>query len=556
MSSGTMGQPGVVRRLLSGVASRLGGNGNLGSDDRAARQNAAGRIARLGLTPRQQALNHLWAWYRSQHYDARKVDWNGQEVLTPIEHESVATAGFLPAGFYDAQSLPLKFRRPRAPYALVKVVVDRFTGLLFSERHHPTLRVEGDPATEDYSNALAEEARLWPAMLQARAFGGAMGTFVLGFQFLDGKPAIEVHDPRWCFPEFSDRSTLELAKLEKRYIYEEEVKDQVTGISEPVAFWYRRVIDTERDVLFKPAPVGSGDEPEWQVEREVVHGFGFHPCVWGQNLPLQDDIDGDPDCLGIYDLVEAIDALYSQANKGTLASCDPTVVIASDVDMAEVLKGSDNAIKLPSGSSAAYMEITGSGLKTAVEIADRLREHALEVAQCVLEHPEMSQRTATEIERVYSSMLSKADILREQYGEKGIKPLLNKMIMAVQKLESPVAVEGEGVVRQMVKIPARVVEDASGNQTLVQRRLGPGGSLGIQWPHYFEPMLTDVELAARSAGAAKLAGLLDIEHAAKFVAQYFGVRNVQAMLKRIEAERKAQVSEAEQSALKAIARSY
>ena len=72
----------------------------------------------------------------------------------------------------------------------------------------------------------------------------------------------------------------------------------------------------------------------------------------------------------------------------------------------------------------------------------------------------------------------------------------------------------------------------------VEHKIGPGGVLKLQWPHYFDPVLSDVTAATTAASHAKIGGLIDEEHASKFVAEYFGVEDVQAMLKKIEAEKK------------------
>lgn len=516
----------------------------LRSDPGAARNTALAmgdkfmsRMARLGMTPRQQELNRLWSWYRCDHYGARKFDWDGQQHADPLEHEAIASAGFIPPGYYDAGAqFPLKFRRPTAPYNLVKVIVDRFTATLFSERRHPVLRMEGDSDTEDYIHALAESSRLWPTMMLARTYGGASGSVAVGFQFVGGKPVVEVHDPRWLFPQFKDRIALKLASLEKRYIFPVEARDPETGAWGEVWYWYRRIIDEQSDVVFKPVPVGDGEEPIWEEDVRVDHNLGFCPVVWVQNLPVLDDIDGDPDCVGIYDLVESIDALLAQANIGTVKNCDPTTKIITDADIGEIRKGSGHAIKLPIGSDAGYMEITGSGPEAARKMAEELRRYALEVAQCVLEHPEMERRTATEIERVYSTMIAKADILREQYGQRCVIPLVEMMVEAARKLSTSV-MGSDGIERSSVDLPPRFRPDSAEK---VARVLGPGGLLKIQWPGYFEPTLSDVDLATRSAIAAKAGGLIDAEHASKFVAGYYRIEDVPAMLKQIESEENVQ----------------
>lgn len=525
MSSGTRFEPYAARQMQGALAPEV-----------------MGRVARLGLSPRQQEMNRLWATYRGQQYSARKIDWDGTEKSQGIDAEAIASAGFLPPGYYDAgASFPIKFRRPSVPYHLRKVIVDRFTGLLFSDRKHPAIRVEGDSIAEDYVRTLAEVSRLWPAMIMVRTYGGSMGTTAAGFQFIDGKPVVEVHDPRWCFPVFEDRYALRLASMEKKYMFPVDERDPETGEWIQRPYWYRRIIDTERDVLFKAVPV-SDEEPQWEVEREVVHGFGFCPVVWVQNMPVQDDIDGDPDCLGVDDMCEQIDALLSQANQGILASCDPTLKIITDAELDSVRKGSKNALKLPQGSTADYMEISGQGIKSALDMVTHLREMVLEVAQCVLDQPggASSRRTATEIEKLYASMLAKADVLREQYGERCIKPLLEMMVRAVRLLEKPRAVEG-GIIRQMVKLPPRIVTKDDLSIVREPRKLPDDADMEINlnWGPYFNPSLDEAFKAVQAATTARLGGMLDHEHAVAFTAPYFLVEDARAMARKVQQEQQA-----------------
>jgi hypothetical protein len=505
-------------------------------------------IARLGMSPRQQDLNRMWAAYRGLQYASRKVGWDGMESVRGVDAEAIATAGFIPPGYYDAgATFPLKFRRPSAPYHLRKVVVDRFSGLLFSERRHPRLVVEGDPETEDYVRTLAEVARLWPAMVMARTYGGAMGSVALGFQFLEGRPLVEVHDPRWTHPTFKDRYQLVLESVEKRYMYPVDERDEETGAWKQVAYWYRRVIDETSDTLYQPCKVDN-EEPVWKVANKVTHNFGFCPVVWVQNLPVQDDIDGDSDCMGIEDLCEQIDALLSQATQGVLANCDPTLRIVSDADLDSIKKGSKNAIKLPAGSSADYMELSGSGPKAATEMADKLRELALEVAQCVLDHPDVANRTATEVERVYSSMLAKADVLREQYGERGVKPLVEMMLKAAQTLGKPKQTE-EGMVRETIDLPKKATIQSDGTVAYAARVLGQGGVLTLAWTGYFPSTITDAKEAVTAATGAKTAGLIDTQTAITYVAPHFNVENPLEIAKRIKEEAEATQAAMDQSSM-------
>jgi len=505
------------------------------------------RGARLGMSQRQIELNRLWGFYRCTQYADRSIDWNGYPVLDHSETGAVVQAGFVPPGFFDAgATLPLKYRRPSAPYYLGKVIVDRFTGLLFSKKRHPKIVCLEDPKTEDWLNACVEVMRLWPEMIQARTYGGAMGSVAISFKFVEGQPEVEVHDPRWCFPEFFDRSKLTLRRLEKRYQFpceefDHEKKEWVT-----VWYWYRRVIDTAWDVVWEKVPVGDGDEPDWQrfPHEGVNHGFGFCPAVWVQNRPVQDDIDGDPDCHGAFEMIEQIDCLLSQAHRGTVANCDPTLLIAAEAEFeGELRKGSDNAIKLPNGGTASYLEITGAGPRAAMELAKQFREYVLEVTRCVLDtNFDGPARTEKEVSANFSSMLEQADVLREQYGERGVKRLLELILRAARKLERTTVVQRDDgtpeIVRHMVHLPPKVEHDPdTGEVTITPREIGSGIHISLDWGDFETPSQQDVQAAVDAAGKAKTYGLIDQETASRYVARFFQVQNLKKMLENIEKER-------------------
>lgn len=488
-----------------------------------------------GLTDRQSALERLWRFYRCMNYEGRKVEWDGKERVGHIEHEAIATAGFVPGGFYDVGGamLPLKYRRPTAPYYLAKVIVSRFNGLLFGSGRHPNTIVTDDPDTDAWLTGFCDSTRLWSRMVLARTYGGAMGAVAVGFVFRDGKPKVEVHDPRWCFPHFADREELILDRLEKRYQYPDMIRDEETGQMVEGWFWYRRVIDSEKDVLWPRVPVLDGQEPRWSQYRSVTtpHNFGFCPVVWIQNNEVQDDFDGDPDCQGVYDMIETIDALISQANRGILSNCDPTLHISTDDDIPDGLrKGSDNAIKTSSGGSVSYLEISGAGPKAALEFADDLEKRVQRVARCVLDDNFGGPaRTEKEVDQNYSNMIEQADLLREQYGERGVKRLLEMVLKAARKLSTPVVMkDGETprITRSVIRLPK--LDDGS------DRKLGEGTMIELDWPDWYKPGLTDIAQAVDAAGKAMNYGLTDLEHAVRFIAQYFQIEDVTALVAKLE----------------------
>jgi hypothetical protein len=237
-------------------------------------------------------------------------------------------------------------------------------------------------------------------------------------------------------------------------------------------------------------------------------------------------------------MIRTIDMLLAQANRGTIANADPTLVISTDAELPpDLSKGSNAPIKLPANSRAEYLELKGAGSRAATELADMFRRRVLEVCQCVLEDETATnkERTATEVERAYAAMMARADILREQYGERGIKPLLYMMLAAVRRLsEGRVDAEGR-IVRGMIAVPPKVTRDPSGRVIeRKQRTPGEGQFLHLSWPGYFEPTLADAKMAVDAAAMAVSAKLVDQVHAATMLSPFFRIEDVRLMLDRMQ----------------------
>lgn len=500
------------------------------------------RIMRQSLSPRQIELNRYWAFYFTEQYDARTVTWDGRKAISDVERESIARTQVLPPGFWDPSGLlddmPLSMRKPTAPYHLVRVVVNRFTGLLFGAKKHPSIEVKHTPEVQSWIEAIVKSSRLWIRFAYARTLGGAMGAVAVTFRFSNGKPVVEVHDPRWCTPRFRDRSTGELSALEIRYMYPMEEPDE-DGIIREVWYWYRRIIDENSDVRFAPAPVGEGDEPEWVEEERVDHKLGEFPGVWIRNSQTE-NVDGEPDCHGEFDTQEAIDRLISQADQGAVENCDPTLWLSSnELKLAELKKGSRNAIKGELGANAEYLEMSGSGVEAALKMLEVHRRNFLEVVQCILDsEKETGTMTATEIERRYSSMHDRGDMFREQYGEMGVKPMIAKIIRAALRLRKG-SVDPQSGITTVGEIV--LPRELGPNGETIERKLPPietitEDEIELTWPEWVQRGPTDATAAANAVSTARTAQALDIESAVQFLAPFFGIADPGKVVQALQTE--------------------
>lgn len=470
--------------------------------------NAADAVLGIGekhmkLTARQQELSGFWAFFRAEEHDDKRVDWDGRPVTSSLRG-AIARESYSAPGYETiSDSTPFFNRRPVAPLSIIRQIVSRFTGLLFSDRRQPRICVPGDDKTEDALNAQLEHGGFWPAMAKARNYGGAMGSSCVGFRFLQGHLHFEALDPRWVTPEFAGRGYTDPYRLTIQYTYSKEEK-QPDGKFKTVWYWFRRVIDTETDTTWVPIKCRE-KEPVWEYMKHNVvrHGLGYVPYEWIQNLQSDDETDGDPDCLGCYGMVRAVDHLISEVYSGTINNCDPTLTLTTNDALSSIQKGSDNAIKLTQGGSAQYLELQGAGPRIGMDVAKEIREEIYRLAQCVPDwvlYQNSGEKTATEIERIFSSMFEKADALRGQYGPPMVR-ICQKLLQAIRQYTTLREVPQEDgsikLIRGKIFMPPRVIQQPDGDVVEVPRMLGKGTLCKVRWPAYQRPSYTDQDTYSR-----------------------------------------------------------
>lgn len=304
----------------------------------------------MKLTRRQKELNNYWSYFRVAEHEGKRVDWSGRPVMSRDAAEVISRDKFMPPGYeMTGDDLPRNCRRPIAPLGIVRNVVMRFTGLLFSNRRQPRVAVPGDDKTEDYLNAVLKDGGFWSAMVRARNYGGATGSACIGYRFVNGSAIFEALDPRFTTPEFAGRGYTEPIKLTVQYTYSRE-EQQDDGRWKTIWYWYRRVIDAQTDTVWVPVRCRE-KEPAWDfIQRNTVnHNLGFVPYEWIQNFPVDDEMDGDPDCMGCYEMITAVDELLSEVYQGTVANCfsaDTEFVSADGVRSFEEMEDGDKVTVL------------------------------------------------------------------------------------------------------------------------------------------------------------------------------------------------------------------
>lgn len=518
-----------------------------------------------GQTTRYRRLDRLDAFYKCLEYEHQDTGWDGYPA---DRFETISPQVVVPTGFTQpaADQKPVNQRRPSAPLRLCPLVVDRFTGLLFSKERTPKLAVEGDPDAEDFLQAVFKKARFWRTMYQARTFGGSQGASMVTIQLRKGRfsytahPAKIVSDVLW---EDADLRIPAGVLIQYIFMREQEVLDDKggfpTGQTKLVPYLFRRIIDEEWDVKFKPGRIEGRELPKLEVDmhESYEHGLGRFPGVWIQNLPSDEELDGIPDCDGAFQMFDAIDRQVSQSNKGLLYNQDPTLVYGRDKRYEAIgiplKKGSENALNIGMGGTATYLEMSGAGIAAAGAFVKDLRQAAMDKCQAVLVDPTQisgAAQSAKAIEYIYGPMLEKAGRLREQYGE-AVELLGDLTLDIARRWFDPLQYEGN-VQRVMFDLPPKLVEldqdvdnpnPELGQQTRLEpRHPGKGGIVSLTWGAYFQETPTDVQMIIGTLATAYQAQAIDQETFVRKVAHVLEIEDVDGLLRKVreEAEQKKQ----------------
>lgn len=495
---------------------------------------------------RFRLLDRQESYFRAKQDASKAYDWDG----------NIMGAAGLPikAGWV----VPYKMRRPSTRYDMARLIVLRLTSMVFGQDRFPELRVEGDSEAEDYIRTLAIESRLSVRMAEARNMGGATGTACLSFGFREGRPRVHVHNAKHVLvTQWSDYDERRPAAVLKAYSSPRQVWDDAEKRIKTKSFWTVYHWSEMLEVVWRDIPEAIANTPAWPAwpSSVTMHGYGFCPFYLVQNRPCSEEQDGEGDYEGLEDTLDEVNRLLSATTKGTIANVDPTLVIHTDpsANSGQVFKGSEHAIF--SAGGAEYLELKGTAVQTAERQLERLRTYILDVAGVVLADPEKlagAAQSARALEIIYQPMLASCDILREQYGEHGVKVILRDMLRVARLLAAtpPVTLPDGTMIQSQVILPPRVetTTDDTGTETvtITERTPGVSENIKLNWRPYFAPTWNDIVLATtgmKNANGGK--PTVSQRTSVQAIAPLVGVENIDAEMARIEEEADAEMQKAQ-----------
>lgn len=494
-------------------------------------------------TERYIEMDRRQSYFDCTQHDRKQYDFDGRVISPGSNRANIQVSAEKMPGI-----IPLRARRPSAPYRLGKVIIDAFTDMLYGENRFPEVKVDGDDDAQDFTRTCSRVMCLPTKMVQARNLGGSIGTVGLSWAIVNGFPRVRVHNAKNLrVVEWDDRDGLVPRVVEEvQLYYRDEPDPKKDNRIVRNWYWWRRTWTPVADLVWKEVPAKPGEMPSWEPdnERTNVHNDGICHFVWIQNLPSELE-DGVPDVDGLWEQLDELDILYSVITRGAKLNLDPTLVLKMDQDrvrMMGVKKGSDNALIVGKDGDANYLEVAGTSVTAGLEMFESLRRTTLETAQCVVPDPNVIAAqgvSSVSIKALYSPMLGKAAVLRDQYAQ-GKKRLLEgltavcreRMKKSVVVVDTVTGAKSPG--KFVLNLPPRVerepvLDEMSGeptgeeNVTLVPRRPGNGGEVDFAWPNWFPPTPDDqAKIATTLTTATAGKAFLSKQTATEMAAQAFG----------------------------------
>lgn len=420
-----------------------------------------------------------------------------------------------------------------------------------------------------------------------KAMGGKSVATIVSLK--EGKLQLQNQRGKLCEPDFDGERMI---KLVIRYPFMKRVLNPETRKWEVKTFLYRRVIDEMTDTTYKAREAGEdGLWPEengerWEVEEEVEHNLGFVPVVW-YGFERDDGETGVVDGHALHELLLAvIDSLnrsLSQHNRASLYSGDPqwtehgvmpnempgaagrpSIIYPTEAPDGEWGKWRPNGADLRGGSRRRkgpgvvwtfQNEKSKAELHTldgdALEAIERNRDDLREIAASAMSYVRLGDIIARDregsgitirnltgeaIRWLMKPQLSRADGIRNDFGDHWILPLVDLLLRMVLVYESREQLLLAGS-KQTATVAAKFMRAFESSTAWAPPEFG------LVWPEYFAKTALEDMQEGEAVRADYDSRLITRATAVEARSRRYGIEDVVAYVEKLEEEDKERADE-------------
>jgi hypothetical protein len=526
----------------------------------------AQQVYAANVSPRARRLDWLERYAGGTQYEGRASFWNDD---VPLQERAPCVV--IPIGARAAESnVDLCLGEGRAPTFALQADADD----VFDERLG--LSEEQAEVATRFITAVCEQADLVSAAQELLAWAQIHGTACVIVSAVNGRLCVDREDAKWCTPTFDEADHDVVASLEIRYPFLEDYIDDAGRLCKHCML-YRRVIDAQRDVTYKPAPATeNGMEPDAWIEDHVVeHGLGFCPVRWyrygvrGKSRSL----DGEAIHAKMTDEIDALCIARSQIHRACVYASDPQIIetgVAQDYQQAPrgrtmnmfigpgdhpenaqwTILGPDSRPIRSGGpatrrgpgvtwryesdeSDVSFLTLPGDALKPAEDNYARLDTLIKDMLGVVFLDPQqmkLGDISGRALEILHKMQIDRCNRIRKDFGRRMLVPVLHMLLRVALKTTGTLYIPGVDKARAVLERFEQEVEGAVGPQWF-------GPEIRVTWGPYFKPTAIDAKADTENAIAAFDAGFITKRTAVeKMAAHYPDIKDVDAYLESLEEE--------------------
>jgi hypothetical protein len=326
--------------------------------------------------------------------------------------------------------IAIRKRKPSVIFPFAKIYQDRLASKLVGASTFPKMTIPDDEESNYFLGLVNKSSFFEAKMLDAAKLFISYTSCFVRFSLSSGSPKIETYNSNYCYPKFDGNG--QLISVEIKYIYETTETDE-TG--KPVCKWYKLELNQASDILYdNPLYKDGQNDPEFTVVSQADHGLGFVQGEWFRNGETTYDVDGNdyPMVCQLSGFIDAINYNLSQSDSATSYGLDPQLVLKKieEDELDLLIKSSSRAWAMGREGEASFLEVTGSGIKTAQETESRLMKMAADAARIVFLDPEKMAANAQSgkaMEVLHAPMVEMINELRPWF-EKSMTLLMQKLM--------------------------------------------------------------------------------------------------------------------------------
>jgi hypothetical protein len=407
-------------------------------------------------------------------------------------------------------SIPLRARQPRFKVPFARSLSSIVASKLLGPTVFPSFKVPDSPDDQAYWKAILDASELQMFLLEPIRRMINTGEIFVRFYLSGGAFVKSFYDTKYCYPQFDDAGELEMVTI--KYVYADA--DDKDSNGSPKKKWYRLDLGQEAEVLYDNPPyIPAEQEPQFNPVMTVEHGFGF---VQGEWMTTTGVAKGYGLIADITDFIDELAYSLSQSSKALSYNQDPQTILKgmSSEEIDELVRSSTKAWNLGRTGEAEFLESDLNGVSVGMELRDKVRQNISDFTRIVLLDPEKivgNAQSAKAMEVLHGPLKDLVDELRLPVGS-ALKRLVMKMGAA------NILGQHDGM---EVPLP---LPDGFQLTTL---------ALELKWPAIFQQTLEDLKNKVGIASQAQGAGLIGPITAIRYIAEDFGIEDIEAELQAI-----------------------